>query len=709
MTNEAGGAPDGRGSFHSSRSTAPPVRSRPHRRISTRPSGRGRGRTPRPVARLLGCRAHRGVEPADVGVEAARAFEVGAVHVDVEDPGVVHPKAHCNDGFKICEAEDVLPDGIVVVVKRSCPTCQLVARVLDQLERDAAPLTVYAQDDTDFPAGRASTTPSWRSPSRSTSTRCRRCCASRAARWSAAPKWLATRPLGGDHGRSIHLGTDLPDWRPGCGSRTHDPDVQDALTIARTRTVDAGTPHRARLRPRTRSRRCTHAGGATGCPSCHPRSNASRACWPRRPRDPQDLVAVVPPDLVDCTVEKVAINAVMAGCRPEYLPVVLDRGRGRVHRRVQHPRRARDDVVLGPARDRQRADHARDRDEQRRERARSGQPGERDHRPRAAARGAQRRWRTAGRGRPGHARHAGEVHVLLRRGRSRVAVGAAARRTRPARRPRRRSRCSRPKVCAASSISCRGHRNRSPARSRRACERWRTRRTSSSGTRFSSSRPSTLACSARPGGRRLRLRKELGALLQIPGEEIVRGAGGIAEGMPEGFRDIDPAEVPRRRAPDRARGWRRGLVLRDHRRVGERRGRQRAGDEGGTVREHRCSTRPSERRPATRERVPRPDSLDGKVVGLLDISKPRGDVFLDRIEELPPRARHRRASASPSRRSRSRARRSAPRDLDQVRRGDRSTRRLRIVHVVQCARHREHRSRRDPDGVRRVDRVRRRR
>ncbi len=40
-----------------------------------------------------------------------------------------------------------------------------------------------------------------------------------------------------------------------------------------------------------------------------------------------------------------------------------------------------------------------------------------------------------------------------------------------------------------------------------------------------------------------------------------------------------------------------------------------------------------ERRPATRERAPRPDSLDGKVVGLLDISKPRGDVFLDRIEE----------------------------------------------------------------------------
>ncbi len=33
------------------------------------------------------------------------------------------------------------------------------------------------------------------------------------------------------------------------------------------------------------------------------------------------------------------------------------------------------------------------------------------------------------------------------------------------------------------------------------------------------------------------------------------------------------------------------------------------------------------------ERVDRLDSLEGKVVGLLDISKPRGDKFLDRLEE----------------------------------------------------------------------------
>ena len=36
----------------------------------------------------------------------------------------------------------------------------------------------------------------------------------------------------------------------------------------------------------------------------------------------------------------------------------------------------------------------------------------------------------------------------------------------------------------------------------------------------------------------------------------------------------------------------------------------------------------------TREPNPRLDSLDGRTIGLLDISKPRGDVFLDTIEQM---------------------------------------------------------------------------
>ena len=40
-------------------------------------------------------------------------------------------------------------------------------------------------------------------------------------------------------------------------------------------------------------------------------------------RAADEIVATVPPQLVPVSVEKVAINAVMAGCKPEYLPVVL--------------------------------------------------------------------------------------------------------------------------------------------------------------------------------------------------------------------------------------------------------------------------------------------------------------------------------------------------------------------------------------------------
>ena len=39
-----------------------------------------------------------------------------------------------------------------------------------------------------------------------------------------------------------------------------------------------------------------------------------------------------------------------------------------------------------------------------------------------------------------------------------------------------------------------------------------------------------------------------------------------------------------------------------------------------------------EQTPAIIEPVPRSPSLEGRTVGLLDISKPRGDVFLDTVE-----------------------------------------------------------------------------
>ena len=40
-------------------------------------------------------------------------------------------------------------------------------------------------------------------------------------------------------------------------------------------------------------------------------------------RDPDDVIGSMPPSNNDVTVEKVAINAVMAGCLPEHMPILI--------------------------------------------------------------------------------------------------------------------------------------------------------------------------------------------------------------------------------------------------------------------------------------------------------------------------------------------------------------------------------------------------
>ena len=45
-------------------------------------------------------------------------------------------------------------------------------------------------------------------------------------------------------------------------------------------------------------------------------------------RNPQDVIGVVPPRWAPATVEKIAINAVMAGCLPQYMPVLIAAAEG---------------------------------------------------------------------------------------------------------------------------------------------------------------------------------------------------------------------------------------------------------------------------------------------------------------------------------------------------------------------------------------------
>jgi thiol-disulfide isomerase/thioredoxin len=116
--------------------------------------------------------------------------------------------------------------------------------------------------------------------------------------------------------------SELPEWRPGCGSKHLDPDIHDRLLAEAE-----GSPLRAR--------RIEVAGGddideflfdqgfSDGLPLVPPTPERVLRMLSGTTRDPQSIVAVVPPNMAPATVEKVAINAVMAGCRPEYLPVVI--------------------------------------------------------------------------------------------------------------------------------------------------------------------------------------------------------------------------------------------------------------------------------------------------------------------------------------------------------------------------------------------------
>jgi len=64
-------------------------------------------------------------------------------------------------------------------------------------------------------------------------------------------------------------------------------------------------------------------GWTDGLPVIPPTEEAVDRAVTFTGRNPQDVVASIPPRWGEATVEKIAINAVMAGCLPEYLPVIM--------------------------------------------------------------------------------------------------------------------------------------------------------------------------------------------------------------------------------------------------------------------------------------------------------------------------------------------------------------------------------------------------
>jgi hypothetical protein len=206
-------------------------------------------------------------------------------------------------------------------VKRECPTCELVAPVLAELASQVK-LTVYTQDDPTFPEGIAvqddtDLATSWHCKIEAVPTLLRvekGVEQERAVGWHRE-EWEALSGIS-------ELGAGLPDFRPGCGSLSVDPTRQAELVVRfsgaklRSRRVQL-----ADLEDEVEA--LYHRGWTDGLPVVPPTEARVHAMLEGTSRAPEEVVAIAPPDLVDCSVEKVAINAVMAGCKPEYLPVVL--------------------------------------------------------------------------------------------------------------------------------------------------------------------------------------------------------------------------------------------------------------------------------------------------------------------------------------------------------------------------------------------------
>lgn len=119
-------------------------------------------------------------------------------------------------------------------------------------------------------------------------------------------------------------GERLPERRPGCASRAHDPDVARRLAVRRGDERLAARRVRAPAGGETDAFEfCAEQGWTDGLPVVPPTETRVLRMLDGAARPADEVVAHVPPNLAPATVEKVAINAVMAGCRPEYFPVVL--------------------------------------------------------------------------------------------------------------------------------------------------------------------------------------------------------------------------------------------------------------------------------------------------------------------------------------------------------------------------------------------------
>ncbi|MBV9553372.1 MAG: thioredoxin family protein [Alphaproteobacteria bacterium] len=213
-------------------------------------------------------------------------------------------------------------DGLIAVVKRDCPTCELTVPVLGDLAQRLG-VQVYTQDDPGFPE-----TVSDRIDDTALDV-------SHRLKIEVVPTLIRMaggqeidRTYGWDRSewervaRVTGLGAGLPESRPGCGAKNIEPGDIERLKIRfnetglKSRRIEIGEGEDDQEAMHER-------GWSDGLPLVPPTEERVLKMLDGTSRDPQEVVGLIPPTLAPATVEKIAVNAVMAGCKPEYMPVVL--------------------------------------------------------------------------------------------------------------------------------------------------------------------------------------------------------------------------------------------------------------------------------------------------------------------------------------------------------------------------------------------------
>ncbi len=226
--------------------------------------------------------------------------------------------------IKACKTREIIimNERILVFLKHDCPTCELILPLLADIQKNTSALKIIVQDNpnlfNDLDVQEDSnleisfqheieTVPTVVKIENKSET-------SRLIGWDKQ-EWKKMFNFSEEN-------YNLPDRKPGCGSKSVESGVFEKLVVK-----FGGIKFSSRNLPINKFEDeiefCFERGWSDGLPVVPPTKERVYLMLQGTQRDPSESLGLMPPNLQPCTVEKVAINSVMAGCKPEFLPVVI--------------------------------------------------------------------------------------------------------------------------------------------------------------------------------------------------------------------------------------------------------------------------------------------------------------------------------------------------------------------------------------------------